>query len=311
MRKITVSFNKWLLIAFLAVITSFCYGQTSKQEIVTNELVIKMYQARLSRALILSKIQYSPCTFDLSANGLIALKRAKIPDDIIKIMIARETGEQKNVLTSKANIEITPPKTLIVTETTIKKSTTPVSVAVINSLESGIYYYNYTAKECIELEPSVLTNMKTGGLGEALKRNMISPLINAKTRASLSNIKANVIIETTTPQFVFVFEKDQSKGINNSSTYIGSAQSPNEFFLVQMKVVKNSREVVVGLSNSISDNTGIDDKIKIPFNSKKLSNGSYEVTPQNPLLVGEYCFMFSSSSLNKGVTHKVYDFSIR
>lgn len=305
---------KYKIIFFLLFIMNQAFSQTSEKEIITNDIVIQMYNARISRALILSKIQYSICSFDLSANGLIALKRAKVPDDIVKIMFTRGTSEQKELSTSKTNSIKQSIQNSEITNIPIPVITKPlatISINIINSLESGIYYYSHSAKGWQELEPSVLSNIKSGGLGEVLKRNMISPLINAKKRASLSGIQANVIIETTTPQFIFAFEKNQSKGINNSSSFFSSVQSPNEFMLVKMNAVKASREVVVGLSNSVSDNNGIDDKIKIPFKSKKLANGRYEVTLETNLLPGEYCFMFASSSINQGMTHKVYDFSIR
>jgi hypothetical protein len=67
---------------------------------------------------------------------------------------------------------------------------------------------------------------------------------------------------------------------------------------------------VVGKENNIKSDVGIDDDVKVTFNSKKLSKGVYEITPAVPLKSGEYCFMFAASSMAAGQTHKVYDFSI-
>ena len=294
---------KLFIIVLLIFTSNLCFSQ-SVAEVIGNEQVIQMQQARLSRALILSKIQTSDCAFDLTTSGLIALKKARISDEILKAMFAKSTKPAKQVISSTEVSVTTRQKEPLLTTPVITKSK-------VTSLPPGLHYYDQTLKQFVEMNPSVLTNMKSGGLGETMKRAIISSLINAKLRATLSGSGSSTEISTTNPTFVFAFDDANKNGLSNGSSYFSDAQSPNEFFLVRLTVVGGSREVVVGKSNAVGSNMGIDDKVKITFKSVKVSPGRYEVRPDSPLIEGEYCFMFAASSMNKGMTHKVYDFSIR
>lgn len=262
-------------ILFLSFITTLSAQQG---EVLTNQTIIQLHSAGLGEDVLTAKINSSTCAFDLSTEGLIALKKAAVPDAVITAMLAKGT-----------------PPLIAPAVTTYPKT-------------SGIYYYDSTLKEYANLEPSVLTNEKSGGLGESLKRS-VTGLFNAKLRASLSGKQAAQIFHTVAPSFLFVFDSTAT-GFANSNTYLGSAQSPNEFFLVKFTVSKKSREVVVGKENNLKSDIGIDDDVKISFTAKKLRKGVYEVTTTTPLRQGEYCFMFSASSMYAGQTHKVYDFSV-
>lgn len=273
--------KKLFLLTLISTVMQCAFAQT---ETLTNKTIVQLQKIGLSKDLIQMKIQTSACEFDLSTDGLISLKKAGVYDEVIAAMFAKGT-------------DATPVQTL--------------NKATASNLGSGLYWYDPQTKEYSELEPSVLTNAKTGGFGETVKRVMISGLINAKTRASLSGSQAALTINNKSPAFVFVFDTSVKSGLNNNNTFFGSVQSPNEFFLVKLAVVKNTREVVVGKSNNVSSDTGIDDALKVTFTAKKVQNGIYEVTPRSSLIPGEYCFMFAAASTSQGMTHKVYDFSIK
>lgn len=54
-----------------------------------NADVIAMVKAGLSADVILAKIESSPTAFDTSTDGLVGLGEAKVPDSVIKAMMAR------------------------------------------------------------------------------------------------------------------------------------------------------------------------------------------------------------------------------
>lgn len=179
-----------------------------------------------------------------------------------------------------------------------------------DDMEPGIYYWDPVKNDKIEIDASNITNSKSGGIGENLKRNLISGLINSKTKVSLSGEQAAMKINNATPMFLFIIDVTK-KGFNTNSSYLGNVSSPNDFFIVQMKVLKGCREIVTGKHNDASDNYGIDDKIKVPFKYEKIKKGVYKVVTEQPLTRGEYCFMFASSSIGEGTSRKIYDFSIQ
>ncbi len=267
-------------VLLLILLVNYGFGQSNKEELIlTNESIITLQGAGLSKDVILAKIKSSKCNFDLSTNGLLELKKANVPNDVITAMLSinNKEGDQASAGTQ--------------------------------SLTPGIYYQDGTKPDYIECDPSILTNQKSGGLGEVLKRS-VSGLFNAKTRASLSGREAQLTVKSRSPVFLFVFDST-AKGFNSNNTLWSNAESPNEFFLVKLTVVKNSREVVVSKGNAVSSDIGISDEMKVRFTSKKLQKGVYEVSTERELLPGEYCFMFAASSMYMGVTHKVYDFSVK
>jgi hypothetical protein len=62
------------------------------QQALNNDSVIKLVKAGLSDDLIITTINASPGTFDTSANGLIALKRAKVSDKVVAAIVVKANG---------------------------------------------------------------------------------------------------------------------------------------------------------------------------------------------------------------------------
>jgi hypothetical protein len=73
-----------ILIALL-----FSIGVFAQKKPLTNNDIVKMVKAGLPTEIILESIRNNKEEFDVSADGLIALKEAGIPDNIIQAMVAR------------------------------------------------------------------------------------------------------------------------------------------------------------------------------------------------------------------------------
>ncbi len=65
------------------------YGQ--KAEVLRNDDVVAMHQAKVSANLIKQKINMSERRFDMSVPGLLALKSVKLPEPIIEVMLTSTT----------------------------------------------------------------------------------------------------------------------------------------------------------------------------------------------------------------------------
>ena len=150
---------KYMLTILILTLTISAYAQT--EEVVTNQTIIQLQKAGLGKEVIKTKIQASYCNFDLSTEGLIALKKASIPDDVISVMLAK-TSTPATKAPSVPNAE---------------------NPGLTIPSNTGIYFLDSASNKFIELEPSLLTNQKSGGFGETLKRS-VSTLFNAKQRAS-------------------------------------------------------------------------------------------------------------------------------
>ncbi len=56
-------------------------------EVLTNEIVVRMLTGKVPKQIVLAKIQVSKSAFDVSSAGMVSLKTSKVPDDVIKAMM--------------------------------------------------------------------------------------------------------------------------------------------------------------------------------------------------------------------------------
>jgi hypothetical protein len=56
-------------------------------EVLNNEIVVRMLSSKVPRQIVLAKIQMSQSAFDVTATGLVSLNTSKVPDEVIKAMM--------------------------------------------------------------------------------------------------------------------------------------------------------------------------------------------------------------------------------
>src|ERR1039458_7808392 len=66
------------------------------QQTLDNDAVIKLAKAGLSDDLLVTTINASPGHYDISTNGLIALKTAKLSDKVVAAIVLKANGESPN-----------------------------------------------------------------------------------------------------------------------------------------------------------------------------------------------------------------------
>jgi hypothetical protein len=278
-------------ITFLLVFFFLKANSQNQQESITNEAIIELHKAHLSKEIIISKINASRCTFNLSIDALVALKKAGIPDEIIQAMVLKDAPKDG------------------ITKSSV---TTP-----FDNLSPGIYLLDSVADDFLQIEPAVITNRKSDGLGD-----IFGPL-NTRKKAVLDGKASKQKITSHKPVFIFVFDTTTPGFSNyeNSTNIFGlqtstNVQSPNEFVLLILTPVKNSREFIIGKQNSFGASSGVDNKAKLSFSFKKMKPGVYRVTIDKPLPTGEYGFMIATASSSTFIfdpvfNQKVYDFSVQ
>ena len=78
---------------------------TGIDEVVSNDIVIRMVTAKISKDLIIRKLQVSRLQFDVSAAGMVNLNTNKVPQDIIKAMMLPPRAPEPEAVT----IPVRPP----------------------------------------------------------------------------------------------------------------------------------------------------------------------------------------------------------
>lgn len=123
---------------------------TTSAEVLTNASVIDLSKAGLDKDVIISKIEASQTSFDLSTNGLIALKKEKLDNDIIKAMLNKtNAGSSEQVRPVKPQ---------------------PGSHLPALEMVNQVYSYNRASNGAVPLEKSqatMKTKMKAFGYGGA------------------------------------------------------------------------------------------------------------------------------------------------
>lgn len=133
----------------LAVLFLVFASLLTAQQLLNNEGVIKMVKAGLSEDVVAAAVSSSPGTYDTSADALVALKTAGVPDKVVAALVSRASGA--NAPAPAAGNGSTLPKGID---------------------EVGVYYKDKSGN-WIALMPEVV-NFKSGG---AMKKFMTNGLI--------------------------------------------------------------------------------------------------------------------------------------
>lgn len=263
-------------------------------EILTNEIIIKMNTAKISKKIILTKIKSSNNNYDLKTDALIKLKENKVSEEIV--MAIMDAKNQQVVLQSKQDIKRIP-----------KKYNRPTDLSRLNS--PGIYYFDGNNNSFSKLDANVFSQTKNNKAAQVL----VSSLINAKGKSMVNGSNANLQLNDYEISFYFYFSKQsvKSKEIENELTEF--SQSPNEFTLVKFVTYpdKNIREMVLGKSSALGSSSGLNESQLVNFKYEKINDNLFRVYFVKPLLDGEYCFMPTVNSSSQGNAAKMYDFGVK
>jgi len=263
------------------------------QQTLNNSEVIRMVKAGLADNIVVSTIQSQPGQYDTSTDGLIALKTAGVDDTVIAAIIARASG-------AAAPAPAAAP------------AAAPADPNDPNAPhEAGIWVF--TQNKMVELEPSVYSSGKTGGM---FATAMTYGIAKTKTKAVLRDAHANTRVSDPAAVFYFYFEK-QEAGLSNASSPFGGTSTPNEYVLLKFEVKGDTRETTIGKYNAYGASGGVDDKALVDFSYEKLRPGAYKVTPKAPLDPGEYGFMAPGGVVAAGpyaaaatTNNRVFDFGV-
>ncbi len=290
MRSLLLVLTLGLLASVVDVSLAVAQGET---ETLTNQSIIDMVGAKLPEEIILAKIRSSATAFDVSTAGLVSLNNAGVSSAIVKEMLAARRHSESSSRAPRGLVEVATDEQELPEDPGIYMSV----------IENG-------AKRLIQLEPTVYTQGKTGGM---LVSALTSGLTKTKLKAVVRGVAATINTSDPSPTFIFVFETTEGAG-PGASPFIMGASSPNEFTLVQFDVKKRSREVTVSSASVLGSQSGTEDRAVVEFRFTKLRPGVYRVTPSVPLEAGQYCFLsataFGASGAGTAGANKVFDFGI-
>lgn len=265
-----------------------------------NQDIVELCAGGLSRDIITKKIQYSETSFNLSTDDIVALKSARVPDQLVKVMmVPKRAQQQSNNPNLIAGVLPPHPETLPIASRS-------------RFAEAGIYYEEYkTPKpQYFQMEPTTTNQTKTGSVGESILNQQTGGITGVSQRVGLANKSANMVVEDNRPVFYMVFSGTNRKTMNEvAESIFDGVASPNDFVLIRAKVSGRGREVVVGRQSAYTSETGFATGA-VPFRFKKISNMLYKIYFEQDIAAGEYAFLYNKGSEFTS-SLKIYDFSLR
>jgi hypothetical protein len=278
------------LLPVLAALT--LWSAPVSEEKLTNDTVVALTAAGLGDEAIIAKIKSSPdIAFDLSTEQMIALKQRGVTGPVVAAMLTASTASHSAVI--------------------------PMSMDSPDPMQphpSGLYILtdDPAGQKMRRIDATVSNQAKTGGFfGYALTGGLASMSV----KASIQNETARVVSPSPTPLFYLFFE--ESNGAANTGAWSsGSAAtvvSPNELTLIKLDRKKGRREARVGSMNIGGAKSGVMDKDRLSFNYDMVRPGVFKVTPNRPLVAGEYGFIYSiaGAGANGALSARIFDFSVR
>ncbi|WP_199554588.1 hypothetical protein [Sandaracinobacteroides hominis] len=259
----------------------------------TNDAVITLAKAGLPDDAIVAKIRSGPTAFDLSTDGLIALKNAGVSGPVMAAMIAPTPAA------APAELSIDSPDPNV-------------------PHYPGLYMLvknNGTGDKMVRIDATMSNQARTSNLlGYALTMGIASMSL----KASVPGESARIQTKHPQPTFYAFFEESIPRSLQNanSSTWasgIGTTtSSPAEVSLVRFAEGDNRRDAKVGRVNIGGAKTGVMEKDQIEFDSEMLKPGVYRIVPAQMLTPGEYGFIqtIAGGGKNGAMSARVFDFGV-
>ena len=265
------------------------------QQALDNESVIKLVKAGLSEDLIVTTINSSPGTYDTSANGLIALKKAGATDKVVAAIVVRASGASTPG-TAAAASPATSNSGFTIGGTPMAGSATPAPLltgALPTGVDSvGVYYLDSTANSWQEV-PAEVVNFKTSG---ALKHIASVGVVKEDMNALIGGNRSRTILKMPA-SFIF---------------YVPEGRSPGEYQLLRLHVNAESRQFRASTGGVVHESGGAI-RDSVDYTPKKIAPRVYQILLGEEVGKGEYGFLPPSDAVsgnNIASSGKMYTFAL-
>jgi len=269
--------------AVLACIVLLLGSGLLAQQALDNQSVTKLVKAGLSEDLIVTTINSSPGTYDTSANGLIALKKAGASDKVIAAIVIKASGATAAAPAPAPSAGSATPTTSVV----LAQGALPDGVDTI-----GVYYLDNTGSHWQEV-PAEVVNFKSEG---ALKHYASAGLLKGEMTGLVGGNRSPLTLKLPS-KFVL---------------YVPEGRAPGEYQLIRLHENADSREFRAANGGIVHDSGGALRDV-MDYTPKKIAPRVYLIEMSEDYDKGEYGFL-PPSDLPLGnsipTATKIYSFSL-
>jgi hypothetical protein len=227
------------------------------EEILTNDSVIQLLKAGIPEDLIISKIKESQHNFDLSVQGMVALKEAGASDRLIRFMLDPSRAlEETPKIPQAPSISSLPPKETPAAKTEPEYPT-----------KDGVYVKS--GKQWVPLEPEFVL-WETGGI---FRRVVTAGMAQGDVNGRIEGAHSGNVVKTPL-EFIIV----APEGVD-----------VKDYLLVRLRIQRNNREFQIVTGGLFTSTDGAE-KAAVEFEGTKVADRTFSVKLKK-LDAGEYGFL--------------------
>jgi hypothetical protein len=258
----------------------------TSDEILTNDAIIKLVKVGINEDVIIAKIQESLCSFDLSVDGMVALKESGVSDRLMAVLM----NPTKPPEAKPAPTPIRPPE-VAVKPTAPKeppKPAEPPAAAVLPKLPSEVGVYAKKGEQWAEIEPEVVTYHTSGAFARLATAGVVQNDLNGRVSGahSLNAMKAPL-------EFLIV---------------VAEGSAITEHRLIHFQQQRNTREFLAVIGGIFSSSGGATRDV-LPYESTKVVGRTYSIKLPK-LGVGEYGFLVAGGDVSSSKAGKIFTFRV-
>jgi hypothetical protein len=280
------------------------------QQPLNNDGVIKLVKAGLSDDLIVNTVNAQPSNFDVSPDGIIALKAAGASDKVVNAVVARAAASPAPPVAPAAPTAPVAPAASPAPG--MGMSSNPDDPAGQRDL--GIYLFSDISAPGTKLTRLAGTIYSRANSGSKLTTDLTVGLTKMKAKATVNGAHADVRTNDPRPVF-YVYFDETATAANADATTFSANTNPNNFTIVKFDVKDGHREAVIGERAAFGSSVGTEHNETSEFTFTKIRPGLYRVELVQALVTGEYAFVPVSylatpanSDLKVPDSGKVFDF---
>jgi hypothetical protein len=263
---------------FIAVLLLVFCPPLVAQQALNNDAIIKLAKAGLSDDLIVTTINASPGSYDASANGLIALKKANVSDKVVSAIVLKASGA------TPAPAQGSNPA-----------AAAGAFAANANGLppgidDVGVYWKDQTGAWVPQL-PEIVNFESSGKLKDIASAGIVKGDLNGRIAGSRSRLNAT---------FPVTF-----------AVYLPETVEITEYQLLRLHPTADTREFLSAAGGVLHTSAGAT-RDAIDFQPEKIAPRLYQITLQPGAGKGEYGLLApgNANSSNKESSGKIYTVSV-
>jgi hypothetical protein len=261
----------------------------SSEEILTNDSVIQLLKAGVDEDLIISKIQDTRHSFDVSVQGMVALKEGGVSDRLMHFLMDTSKAPEPKTPPVQARPAVAPSAPVMPPKETPKSAEIPAGVD--SSLPKEVGVYVQAGKQWLEMQPEVVV-WQTGG---TLKRFVTAGIVQGDVNGRIKGAHSETVLKTPLEFLVVAPE-----GVTLA-----------EYQLIHLREQRDAREFRT-VTGGVFSSSGGATRDALPFEGTKVVSRVFSIKLSD-LYAGEYGFLPTggaspSSSSNVG---KMFTFRLK